>query len=202
MFDPGNSCRPMSQESENNISSAKRPRKLSITKVFLLTYGVVLVVIFGYPFVVPAETSFTGRTAQNFKIAGVVTDPGPSEAPYRVLNLGYLRSGNADLDELTFLLGQARLTINVGDIHTVERLESHGDSQLVAFHYANTHTSTSIYRAYADRIEPVSYRVTSGVGQVFMAGGLFLPILIGTILFVVIYNWLARRRARSEQQVE
>ena len=136
---------------------------------------------------------FTGRTAREFAIAAVgANDAGNVE--YRALNLEILNADNYDTTNLSFLLPQASVTIDVGDIHEAEVLEDHGDWQLVAFHYSNTRTSTSVYRAYADRIEPVSYRLTSSVGHVFMAVFLLIPALVATWIVSAIIAWRRRRQ--------
>ena len=55
-------------------------------------------------------------------------------------------------------------SVAVGDGETfAEVLQDHGDWQLVAVSYWNTHSSKSTYRAYDDRVEPVSYQLTGNV---------------------------------------
>jgi hypothetical protein len=142
-------------------------------------------------------TDFTGRTGHEFTIAGVVTPAPGSKPEYRVFNLDYLNSEDVDLSGITFLLPVRSITINVGDIHRAKVLEEHGDWQLVAFNYSNTRTSTSIYRAYSDRIEPVSYKLTSHVGQMFSAIILIVPVLIISTLITVFQNWRVKRASRG-----
>ena len=162
---------------------------------FIVVYGLCLVVF--YFASTPKQTEdFTGRTAHEFTVAAVVRSSPSAEAGYRVLNLERLNAGNIDLTGLSFLLPEASITINVGDIHRAEILEDHGDWQVVAFYYSNTRTSTSIYRAYQDRIEPVSYRVTSSVGHFFAAMILFVPALVLSALISAMFNWRANRMRR------
>lgn len=168
------------------------PRKISITKTFLLIYGGLLVLIFALPFVVPAKTSFEGRTALEFTVAAMVNGP-PVEV--RAMSLQTLRERQAELDVVTFLLPQPSIVINAGDVHRADVVEDHETWQLVEFYYSNTRTSTSIYRAYADRIEPLSYRVTSSVGQVISAMFALIPALVISLVFVPLINWIRRRRA-------
>jgi len=159
--------------------------------VFLTIYGLSLIAM--YIASTPTETEdFKGLTARNFTIAGIVTGKVTDNRPYRVLNLERLNAGELDLSGITFLLPQPTITINVGDIHRAEVLEDHGAWQLVAFHYSNTRTSTAVYRAYADRIEPVSYRLTSSVGHVFYAVLLLIP---AAFLTWVITAVLRQRRS-------
>ena len=147
----------------------------------------------GYLASTPTETEdFSGRTAREFSIAAVSTDDS-GEVAYRSLNLEILNSGDYDTTNLSFLLDQPSVTINVGDIHRAEVLEDHGEWQLVAFHYSNTRTSTSIYRAYPDRVEPVSYRLTSSVGHMFMAIIFLIPAFVVSWIIATIIAW--RRRA-------
>ena len=168
------------------------PRKISITKTFLLIYGGLLVLIFALPFVVPAKTSFEGRTAREFTVAAMVNGP-PVEV--RAISLQRLRERQAELDVVTFLLPQPSTVINAGDTHRADVIEDHGTWQLVGFYYSNTRTSTSIYRAYADRIEPLSYRITSSVGQMMGAMFALVPALVASLVLVPLVNWIRRRRA-------
>jgi len=163
-------------------------RKSSGCMSFIVIYGLCLIGIYfaGTP---PEETKeFTGRTAREFTVAGVMTGNLNEGVTYRVFNLEYLNSGELDLTDLTFLLPERSATINVGDIHRAEILEDNGEWQLVAFHYSNTRTSTSIYRAYRDRIEPVSYKLTSHVGQAFSAIIFVIPALVLSMIVTAILN--------------
>jgi len=165
---------------------------------FTVIYGLCLIAIYiaGTP---PKQTKdFTGRTAWEFTVAAFTTDNSIDGVTYRVLNLEYLNSRELDLTDLTFLLPEREVFINVGDLHNAEILEDHGEWQLVAFYYSNTRTSTSIYRAYQDRIEPVSYKITSHVGQVIGAFYLFIPALLLSIIVTAIINWRARRAIKTE----
>jgi hypothetical protein len=160
--------------------------------VFIVVYGLSLIVM--YVVTTPTEIPpFDERTVWNFTVAGVVTGEVTNNQQFRVLNLQQLKSGNADLSEITFLLPRPTITINVGDIHRVEVLEFHDDWQLVAFHYSNTRTSTAIYRAYADRVEPVSYRVTSTVGHLGYATFLLIPAFMISRIIAGFLGWRAGR---------
>jgi len=164
--------------------------------IFLVIYIASLIAM--YVASTPTETTnFTGLTARNFTVAGIVTGEVTNDSPYRVLNLQQLTAGNVDLSEITFLLPQPTITINVGDIHRVEVLEFHDDWQLVAFHYSNTRTSTAIYRAYPDRVEPVSYRLTSSAGHLFYAVLLLIPAVFLTWVITTFCNWRARRAVKT-----
>ena len=169
-----------------------KAKKPSTGLIFLAVYGLSLVV--GYLASTPTETEdFTDRTAREFSIAAVSTDDS-GEVTYRSLNLEILNSENLDTTNLSFLLDQPSVTINVGDIHRAEVLEDYGDRQLVAFHYSNTRTSTSVYHAYRDRVEPVSYRITSSVGHMSMAIFLLVPALVATWAISAIVMWRRKRR--------
>lgn len=163
---------------------------------FIVVYGLCLIVLY-FASTRKQTEDFTGRTAHEFTVAGVSRSNQDAEVNYRVFNLERLNAGNIDLTDLTFLLPQESITINVGDIHSAEVLEDHDDWQLIAFYYSNTRTSTSIYRAYPDRIEPVSYRMTSSVGQFFGAITLLVPALVLSILISAILNWRANRMRRT-----
>lgn len=170
----------------------KGKRRRSGCMTFIVIYGLSLIV--SYFVTTPKQTEdFTGRTAREFSVAGVVTNNSDEGTSYRVLNLEYLNSGKLDIADLTFLLPQKSITIHIGDIHNAEILEDNGEWQLVAFYYSNTRTSTSIYRAYEDRIEPVSYRLTSSAGQLLLAVFFLVPALVLSIITMAILRWRAKR---------
>ncbi len=160
---------------------------------FIVIYGLCLIVLY-FATTQTRTEDFTGRIAHEFAIAAVAGSDGGT---YRVLNLERLNAGNIDLTDLSFLLPKKSITINAGDIHSAEVLEDHGDWQLIAFYYSNTRTSTSVYRAYQDRIEPISYRVTSSVGQFLGALTLLVPALLLSIMIAAILNWRANRMTRT-----
>ena len=163
---------------------------------FVVVYGLCLTVLY-FASTQKETEDFTGRTAHEFTVVGVAGSDGNAEVDYRVFNLERLIAGNMDLTDLSFLLPQKSITINVGDIHSAKILEDHGDWQLIAFYYSNTRTSTSIYRAYQGRIEPISYRVTSSVGQFLGALTLLVPALVLSILISAVFNWRAKRITRT-----
>jgi hypothetical protein len=179
-------------------NSPKARPKTSGCLVFIVVYLLCLIGNY-FATISPEETKdFTGRIAREFSIAVFAKVNSPQNPEYKVFNLEALRSGNVDLSDITFLLPEKAITINVGDIHHAEILEDHGEWQLVAFHYTNTRTSTSKYRAYNDRIEPVSYKLTSHVGQAFSAIVLLIPALILSMIITAILNWRAKRAIRPE----
>ena len=163
---------------------------------FIVIYGACLLIM--YFTSTPEQTKdFTGRTAHEFTVAAFVTSNASEDDNYRVFNLERLNAGKLDLTDVTFLLPQASVTLYVGDIHSAEILEDHGEWQLVAFYYSNTRTSTSIYRAYRNRVEPVSYTVTSSVGHFFGAVVLLVPALVVSLIVTAILNWQAKRRGTA-----
>lgn len=75
---------------------------------------------------------------------------------------------------VTFRLPAPAVELPGGDTHKAIVLESQGDWQLVRYEYGNSFTSDSRYRAFADRVEPVSHRVT------------FHPGLLGAMLVLIL----------------
>ena len=179
----------------NNSGDSQEIRKNSGCSTFVVIYGLCLIAMYLSSTPPEKTTDFTGRTARDFTVAGVITGHSNKEPKYRVFNLEYVNSGELDLTGVTFKLPSNSITINVGDIHRAEILEEHDGWQLVAFHYSNTRTSTSIYRAYDNRIEPVSYKLTSHLGQAFSAIILLIPALVLSAIITAFLNWRARRRA-------
>jgi hypothetical protein len=187
----------MSESEPPPEMSTKKP--LSIGATFIVIYGLCLIILFAVPFLSVPITDFSGRTLREFTIAGVATNADKTDSPYRVLTLEQFRSPDSDFSDLTFLLPIPSVTINVGDIHRAEVLEHADDSQLIAFHYSNSRTSVSVYRAFEKTIEPVSHKVTSDVGQGFSAVLLFIPALIISAIIASAYNWVAHRRAEKNE---
>ena len=160
-------------------------------------YGVSLVGLY-YVSTPTITDGFTGSVARNFTVAGIVAGGDAIGQPYRVYTLEHLNFVELNLDGVSFLLPKSKITINVGDIHRAKILEDHGDWQLVQFDYSNTRTSASIYRAYADRIEPVSYRLTSSVTHMFAVLLLFVIALVITGIITGVLNWRARRAHKAQ----
>jgi len=100
------------------------------------------------------------------------------------------------LPSLRYLLPHDEITIDVGDFHYALILEDHGDWQLVEYDYSNTYMATSIYRAYDNRIEPVSYQVTASVGDAML---LMVFTFAALVLYglAVLINFVRNRRAES-----
>ena len=74
------------------------------------------------------------------------------------------------------------MNVQNGDLHRVTVLESQPEWQLVEYHYGNNHDSISRYRAFKDRIEPVSYRITMHPGIFFSAIVLLMPAWIVSVV--------------------
>jgi hypothetical protein len=140
---------------------------------------------------------FDERVNWDFTVAGFVTGEVTNNQRFRVLSLQQLNTGTADLTDITFLLPRPTVTINVGDIHRVEVLEFHDDWQLVAFHYSNTRTATAVYRAFADRVEPVSYRMTSSAGHLGYAAVLLIPAFLLSRIIAGFLGWRAGRSTET-----
>lgn len=182
-------------ELTKSVRKKAQKNKYSVA-IFIVIYGISLIAM--YVATTPTETTdFSGAIAWDFTVAGIVTGEVTNNRPYRVLTLQRLNTGNADLSNITFLLPQPTITINVGDIHRAEVLEFHDDWQLVAFRYSNTRTSTAIYRAYADRVEPVSYRVTSSPDHLLYVTLLLIPAFFVSRIVVGVLNWRAREAANT-----
>lgn len=163
--------------------------------VFVMVYGAGIAAVFIVPMISAPETEFSGRVSREFSIALIPLDIDDSDHPLGFTTLERLNARKVNLEAYTFLLPSPRVLINVGDFHTAEILEEDGNSQLVSFHYSNTRTSTSIYRAFRDHIEPVNHKVTSHAGQVFSAMLLVIPSLILAAIISLSYNWISKRRA-------
>ena len=147
--------------------------------------------------------NFTESQARGFRIAAVklIKDAkDPKGAEYMAYSLAQLQSGKVDLTSVSFLLPQDVTNIfpDIGDTNKATVLERHPDWQLIEYQFGNTHSSTSRYRAFKDRIEPVSYRITMGMGLLFGAIVLLIPVWIVSALINAIWNAIAGRKKSSD----
>ena len=140
--------------------------------------------------------NFTERQERDFHVAAVKLTKDATDATYVAFSLAQLKTGKVDLASVSFLLPEGDIKINVqgADLHKVTVLERHPDWQLVRYDYGNTHDSTSRYRAFKDRIEPVSYRITMDMGLFVSAIVLLIPASIVSALFNAIWRAIARRK--------
>ena len=177
-------------------NSPKSQPKTSGGRIFIVVY---LLCLIGMYFIsTPKETKDFKGVAKGFIIVGFVKTKSPENPEYKIFSLAALRSGNVDLSDITFLLPEKAITSDVGDIHPAKILEDHGEWQLVKINYSYTRMSTSIYRAYKDRIEPVSWKLKFSLGIFLSAIILFLPAFIVSIIIRDFLNWHARRAIRDE----
>ncbi len=155
-------------------------------------YIAVLVIGFFTTRPAPITDDFADRASRKFSIATVRESADGFEYGRQTLE-GYLERDPERL-AFSYLLPEAKITIQVGDIHQAAIIEDHGDWQLIEFNYSNTYMATSIYRAYTDRIEPVSYQLNSSVGDA-MAGMIVTIAALFLYLLAVIINFFRNRRA-------
>ena len=140
--------------------------------------------------------NFSAAQERDFHIAAVRTAPSAGDGRFVALTLAALNAEKIDAASLTFLLpdGADRVNIPGGDIHEVIVLERHPDWQLLEYRFGNTHDSVSRYRAFGNRVEPVSYRMTMSMGLFFSAIVLLVPSLILSSLVNVIWRRVSLRR--------
>jgi hypothetical protein len=134
------------------------------------------------------------RHARDFHIAALNLRKDTNEARFRTVALADLRAGKVDLASVSFLLPESKIEIPSSDLHDVRVLERHPDWQLVEYRYGNTHDSTSRYRAFKDRIEPLTYRLTMDPGLFFSALLLILPVMLVAALINAFWRFVDRRR--------
>lgn len=177
------------------MSSDKTNKKRSVGCLIPLGLYVVVLTVGFFVTRPPLITGeFPEATMRSFSIA-IVEESGGGFA-YARRALQTIQRLNPELPSPRFLLPEPRITIDVGDIHHAEVLEEHGDWQLIEFNYSNTYMATSIYRAYADRVEPVSYQMTSSVGDAMVAMMLTI-VAVALYLLAVLINFIRNRRARK-----
>jgi hypothetical protein len=147
--------------------------------------------------------NFTERQERDFHVAAVRLKKDAKDASYVAYSLAQLKAGKVDLASVSFLLPQDitdgdAMDVPGSDLHRVTVLERHPDWQLIKYSYGNTHDSISRYRAFKDRIEPVSYRVTMHMGIFISAFVLLIPAVIVSAVINAIWNAIARRKKSSD----
>ena len=124
---------------------------------------------------------FTEGQERDFHVAAINLTENANPV---TVSLAQLNAKQVDLSSISFLLPEGGININdqSGDLHMVTVLESHPDWQLVEYRYGNSHDSISRYRAFKDRIEPVSYQITMHPGIFFSAIVLLIPAWIVSVV--------------------
>ncbi|MDH3612086.1 MAG: hypothetical protein OEU90_00955 [Gammaproteobacteria bacterium] len=172
--------------------NAKKKRSVGCLLALAIYIPVIIIMYF---ITVPDEVTkdFTGKNARVFSIA--IVHEGDNGNEYSRTTLEVI--GDADPDRPTpqFLLPEPKVVMSAHNTYRVNVLEDHGDWQLIEFNYSNTYTSRSVYRAYADRVEPVSFQLTSHVGQAMMALMLIIPVYFIAWLITFIRNRRANKVA-------
>lgn len=143
----------------------------------LLALAIYIPTVFiSYLLTVPDEVTgdFTGGTSRIFSVATVTRNA--DSVDYERTTLETIEERNPESPSLAFQLPKRNVVIKSDNIYHVNVLENHDDWQLIEFNYSNTYTSKSVYRAYADHVEPVSFQMTSHVGQGMVALAMIIPV--------------------------
>jgi hypothetical protein len=154
---------------------------MRVTPLFVVVYVASVALV--YPALTPEETRDFGRWAKQFHVMAF-RDGKPAAATLAT-------SAQRD-PALRFLLPQAEVELHMGDLHKATVLDKGSDWQLVRYDYGNTISSVSVYRAFADRVEPVSFRVTFDPGLMIALVALALPAWL--LAFIAAWAW---RRFRT-----
>jgi hypothetical protein len=93
----------------------------------------------------------------------------------------------------SFLLPGRTAEVPGGDLHRATVLESRADWQLIEYEYGNTVSSVSRYRAFRDRVEPLSHRVTFHPGVLVT---LTIAAVLAWLLAATV-NWLWARKIKK-----
>ena len=157
---------------------------------------VAIVIMFFVTRPAPVTSEFDERTARLFSIA--VAEKSVEGIKYKRTGLTTAQDRDPALPPVDYRLPETQVTIDEGDIHYVSVLEDHGEWQLIEFRYNNTYMGKSVYRAYADRVEPVSFQMIAHLGQAMMAMLLIVPVYITAWLITSIRNRRAAASARSQ----
>ena len=135
----------------------------------------------------PEETSDFTRVAKQFRVMAMRDGKPVSMTLAEVSKPGH---------GVSFLLPGRVVELPGGDLHKATVLESQPERQLVQYEYSNTIDSISRYRAFRDRVEPVSHRLTAYPALVISLVAILLP----AWLLSLVVNWLWGRMAGEKAQ--
>lgn len=159
------------------METTKASRKAGGTLAFCVVYAASVMWMYA-----ASTPEITGEPPESdlrsFRVAAVKAGTASNSPEYVTFTLAQLRKPGVDRSQVSFLLPEKAVQIPGGDLHRATVLENHSSWQLVEYDFGNTHSSISRYRAYKDRVEPVSYRITFHPGIVIWAVILFVPALI------------------------
>ena len=100
--------------------------------------------------------------------------------------------------EYSFELDKDKITLNVGDIHTIEVIKKSKHNQRIKFHYSNTYISESIYDVTNNNVTPIRYTLISSVGDgiIYMFAFILAVFLIPMITHEIIF-WLSLKNNKK-----
>lgn len=175
------------------METKKTTRSSPGTWVFLVVYAASLAWM--YSASTPEITdNFSEGEERGFRVAAIKAGTTAGTREYVSFTLTQLRKPGLDLAQVSFLLPEKVVKIPGGDLHRATVLESQSNWQLIEYEFGNTHSSISRYRAFKDRIEPVSYRVTFHPGIMIWGVILLVPALVAAVVMNWIWKAIARKR--------
>jgi hypothetical protein len=185
----------MTQDTTKDKAKGSSPGRLT----HLVVYVVAVTAMY---FVRNPEVTgnYSEMQEHDFHIAAVSLAKDAKSSSYVAFSLTQLKTGKVELGSVSFLLPQGDTKIHIpgSNSQTVTVLERHPDWQLVEFHYWNTHFTISRYRAFKDRIEPVSYRMAMDMLLLPAAIVLLIPATVVSALINAIWKRVDRRRKTSD----
>lgn len=138
----------------------------------------------------PAITSNFHEEAPNFQVLGI------KGGEYEVLSLSEALRGKG---LYRFNLEDKERKLELGDVYSVEVLESADGKQRVRFVYSDTYVSESIYEVSNNTIRPIKYRILGSIGHV----GLYLLLVAVAVTIALslsnfmVQKWSARKKEDS-----
>ena len=172
---------------------------LGAVLVFFAVLGVFLWFSFGVAphLLYKNTTDFSGKVAKDFYIALVELDTTNNKDKYSFRRLSDIESNPPDLSAYSYILPDTYSKIpSKGDTYYFKVLEVDAGMQLIEFSYGNTHSSWSVYRAFQDKIVPVSHR-TDDPGLLIIM--FILGIIAGHFIAGRSRRWMKRKLGIIEQ---
>jgi len=168
---------------------------------YLAVYGLMVAIMYIVTTQKVPGDALTRSEAAAFHIA-VVAKKSPEDKDGEIFAFSTTLDGykNLHIDpaRMSFLLPDRPVEVSRegANLHKITVLERHADWQLIEYHFGNTYSSKSRYRAYRDRVEPVSFHWVMSFGIFLNSIALVIPAL----LLVAIINFARRKASRAKDR--
>jgi hypothetical protein len=139
----------------------------------------------------PAVTSNFKMDAPRFYVLG------KKEGKYEMMRLSKVKE---KAGAYKFHLDENAITLDVGDVHTIEVIETTDNKQRIRFFYSNTYMSESTYDVIDNNVIPIKYRITSSIGHAMIYMFAFIAsIILAPMMSSCIFWFWTKQKEKNEK---